>query len=192
MTMPYERTWAVTNTREFLYELLDPKKTPRIPKSVRLRAGRLLKHFPTNLDMENVVEEGSAVFGSHPRPEDRSHYTIPHKWVVLKIQSGEKTSYKVMGSWYGGYLYGDRWRLNSGICRVEKEEGSRSYVFHGYSGSCYLAHQNNYGTHLEAQGVIQQMQQLGNGISIEVMPAETDWLTLIFDNKTIGAPNNHD
>lgn len=182
MTMPFERTWAVTNTREFLYELLDPKKTPRIPKSVRLRAGRLLKHFPTELDMDNVVEEGSDVFGSKNPYIDEKDYTVPHKWVVLKIQSAEETFYKVLGSWHGGYLYGDSWRLNSGICKAEKADGCT--IFHGYSGSRYLVHDNNYGTHLESEGVIQQMQQAGNGVSVEVMPAETDWLTLTFNNET--------
>lgn len=202
MTMPFERTWAVTNTREFLYELLDPKKTPRIPKSVRLRAGRLLKHYPTELDMDdaaageesvfatklnmdNAAAGEEFVFGCKDRPIDEKDFTVPDKWVMLKIQSAEETLYKVLGSWHGGYLYGDSWRLNSGICKAEETEGC--LIFYGYSGSRYLVHDNNYGTHLESEGVIRQMQQIGNGVSVEVMPAETNWLSLTFDDKTTGA-----
>jgi hypothetical protein len=45
MTLPNERTNAILNTRRFLLDLLDPKKTPRVPKDVRKKAYRLLKHF---------------------------------------------------------------------------------------------------------------------------------------------------
>jgi hypothetical protein len=54
MTLPYERTNAVNWTREFLYDLLDPKKTPRIPRELRRRAGSLLKHYPTEFDMDRA------------------------------------------------------------------------------------------------------------------------------------------
>lgn len=53
MTIPIERTRAVNKAREFLYDLLDPKKTPRVPKAVREKALRVLKHYPLScyLDM---------------------------------------------------------------------------------------------------------------------------------------------
>lgn len=57
MTLPYERTNAVNYTREFLYDLLDTKKTPRIPKEIRQRAGSLLKHYPTEFDMNRASGE---------------------------------------------------------------------------------------------------------------------------------------
>ncbi len=65
MTMPFERTWATHNTRKFLYDLLDPKKTPRVPKNIRLQAAHLLKHYPTSFDMSNVISEGSTVFADY-------------------------------------------------------------------------------------------------------------------------------
>lgn len=61
MTLPNERTNALINTREFLRELLDPKKTPRIPKEVRKKAHWCLKHFPTNCDLQQAIE-GRKVF----------------------------------------------------------------------------------------------------------------------------------
>jgi hypothetical protein len=54
MTMPYERTNAVMRTEQFLIELLDPKKTPRIPRDIRRAAGSLLKHYPNRFDMEII------------------------------------------------------------------------------------------------------------------------------------------
>ena len=65
MTIPIERTWSVLNTREFLLDLLDPKKTPRVPKDIRRQAGRLLKHYPTKYSFEEMFDNNSykKVFG---------------------------------------------------------------------------------------------------------------------------------
>jgi hypothetical protein len=57
MTLPRERFWALENTKEFLRSLLDPKKTPRIPLSVRRSARGCLKHFPTELDIERICKK---------------------------------------------------------------------------------------------------------------------------------------
>jgi hypothetical protein len=46
VTLPHEEVNSLNGVREFLYDLLDPKKTPRVPRAVRLRAHRLAKHFP--------------------------------------------------------------------------------------------------------------------------------------------------
>ena len=52
MTVPYERTIAVLNTQKFLRELLDPAKTPRVPKKVRNTARWLLRHYPSPMELE--------------------------------------------------------------------------------------------------------------------------------------------
>lgn len=51
MTLPHERYQSIKNARAFLYTLLDPKKTPRVPKAIRKQAYWVLKHFPSDLDM---------------------------------------------------------------------------------------------------------------------------------------------
>ncbi len=56
MTVPIERTNAVNWTREFMYELIDPKKTPRVPKAVRQRALHLLRHYPSDFDMKLIAD----------------------------------------------------------------------------------------------------------------------------------------
>ena len=58
----------------------------------------------------------------------------PDKWLILKI-SGIDPHYKVFGVWAGGYLYGDSWRMNSGI--VRSTDGDEFINFYGSSGSCY-------------------------------------------------------
>jgi hypothetical protein len=103
--------------------------------------------------------------------------TRPDRWVVLKIfSSSDGTFYRVLGSWYGGYLCGDSWRLNSGIERVEKTEDA--FLFYGFSGSCYECGIDNYGMHLESSAIVNQMQKVREDITVEVLPQETDWLNL--------------
>ena len=51
MTLPIERTYAVQNTEQFLLDLCNSKKTPRVPAGVREQARRLLRHYPTKYDL---------------------------------------------------------------------------------------------------------------------------------------------
>lgn len=62
MTVPVERTNAVIYTEQFLVDLLDPKKTPRVPKSIRQQASRLLRHYPSRFHMETIAakEDGES------------------------------------------------------------------------------------------------------------------------------------
>jgi len=63
MTLPCERTLAVRNTEQFLLDLCNAKKTPRVPAGIREQARRLLRHYPTKYDL--VYLEDSLV----PLPE---------------------------------------------------------------------------------------------------------------------------
>lgn len=56
MTLPFERTRAVIYTEDFLQELLDPKRTPRVPIKIRKQAASLLRHYPSEFEM-NVIAE---------------------------------------------------------------------------------------------------------------------------------------
>jgi len=56
MTVPVERTNAVIRTRNFLLDLLDPKKTPRVPRLIRQDAKNLLRHYPTEFDMSMIAD----------------------------------------------------------------------------------------------------------------------------------------
>ena len=59
----------------------------------------------------------------------------PDRWVIVKLDHKENSTYKVLGGWSGGYLDGDSWRLNSGIESYEQQ--GKKIVFKGYSGSEY-------------------------------------------------------
>ena len=65
----------------------------------------------------------------------------PDKWVIIHIP--QNNIYKVFATWAGGYLGGDRWRLNSGINHIEEDQDY--YYFFGHSGSCYECHKKAYG-----------------------------------------------
>jgi hypothetical protein len=101
---------------------------------------------------------------------------IPDKWVIVKIDGNNyPTIYKVFACWYGGYAGSDSWKLNSGITRVSRE--GYVYSFEGSSGSVYECHEDCYGTNFYGLGVLQNMIDTAgkNGITIEILPEDTDW-----------------
>lgn len=105
----------------------------------------------------------------------------PDRWVIIKITSEDEVSYKVFATWFGGYLDGDSWKVNSGIVRVE-EEGDYLKFF-GHSGSCYECpkSESTYGTNFYTQGVLDNMISKSTelGHQMELMPSDTDWMNLI-------------
>ena len=56
MTLPIERTFAVLNVEQFLKDLRDPKKYPRVPKVVREEESRLLRHYPSKYNMKYIAD----------------------------------------------------------------------------------------------------------------------------------------
>ena len=69
---------------------------------------------------------------------------IPDKWQIVHLKMDELDTNKVMGSWYGGFLGSDNWRLSSGITNVIEHD--TYYEVHNESGSVYKCHK-------EAQGM---------------------------------------
>lgn len=55
MTLPFERARAVFQTRQFLIDVAFNKK--RIPKEVKEMAKSCLRHFPTELDLNELSEK---------------------------------------------------------------------------------------------------------------------------------------
>jgi hypothetical protein len=68
MTLPDERYRAVRQTQQFLLDLLDSKKYPRIPRAVRGEARRLLRHYPTEWDMQRASDAVPEVFAERMEP----------------------------------------------------------------------------------------------------------------------------
>ena len=96
--------------------------------------------------------------------------TTPTKFLILKFDDFSK----VFASWYGGYLDGDSWSLNSGIEKVE-DDGD-SWLFYGFSGSVYQCRKDSYGTHAYGYALLTSWGE--RGIDFEIMPADFDPMTL--------------
>jgi hypothetical protein len=95
----------------------------------------------------------------------------PDKWLLIKI-NGTDPHYRVFGSWSGGYLDGDSWRMNSGITRVEEDD--EYFYFHGYSGSVYECHKKMYGATAYCWTVAKSYEEKTNNtlIVLDEMPEE--------------------
>jgi hypothetical protein len=102
----------------------------------------------------------------------------PDKFVVLKVKHLDGgTSYRLFGSWGGGYLSGDSWKLNSGITKVEKVGPLLS--FHGKSGSVYKVHEEMYGVTGYTALVLESWRlyaEEGTGSGFDTLPHDTDWV----------------
>ena len=69
MTLPDERYRAVMWAKRFLQELShDSKKYPRVPKLVRQEAHSILRHFPTEWDLQRAANSAPDVFQEKMEP----------------------------------------------------------------------------------------------------------------------------
>jgi hypothetical protein len=57
MTLPYEEYHSLVATKNFLYDLLNPAHTPKVPSEVRERAERVLKHFPMQHRLNEIYKD---------------------------------------------------------------------------------------------------------------------------------------
>jgi hypothetical protein len=79
MTLPDERYRAVVQTRRFLLDLCNREHTPRVPKIVRDTARSMLRHYPSDWDMQRAAEAAPEVF--QERMEDL------HRFVAAGVQA---------------------------------------------------------------------------------------------------------
>jgi hypothetical protein len=105
--------------------------------------------------------------------------TTPDKWVIIGITNDDKTFYKVFGSWAGSYLYGDSWKLNSGIESLTEDDDN--YYFKGFSGSIYKCDKNNYGVATTySQSVLEKIQKTASSKNINFIIFDKDnWFNKI-------------
>jgi hypothetical protein len=68
MTLPDERYRAVIQAKKFLLDLCNPAKTPRVPKQIRQQAHSLLRHYPSDWDMQRVSDAIPEVFAERMEP----------------------------------------------------------------------------------------------------------------------------
>lgn len=70
MTLPDERYRAVLAAEQFLTDLLDSSKTPRVPRAIRQRARAVLRHYPSQWDMDRAAHAAPTVFSSPNKLDD--------------------------------------------------------------------------------------------------------------------------
>jgi hypothetical protein len=106
----------------------------------------------------------------------------PDKWMIVKI-TGKDTPpvHKVFACWYGGYLDGDSWKLNSGITKVTEKEDY--FFFEGSSGSVYACLKGLYGVSAFGSGILQNMSDkiYKVGGTLDILPEETNWLEINYE-----------
>ena len=67
MTLPDERYRAVLQAERLLKDLCDPSKTPRVPRAIRSRAAGVLRHYPSEYELDRCIE-GMMVFAKQLDP----------------------------------------------------------------------------------------------------------------------------
>jgi hypothetical protein len=105
----------------------------------------------------------------------------PDKWVVVKIYNNTDTPlYKIFATWSGGYLNGDRWKMNSGIKSMESDDDY--YYFIGHSGSCYKCHKKGYGT-ASSYGECVLNDMIENAykvnVTVDLLSKDSEWEELL-------------
>jgi hypothetical protein len=70
MTLPDERYRAIMYAQSLCEDLLDPKKTPRVPKSIRKRALGVLRHFPEDYYLSMLAEARPDIIERKGEPYD--------------------------------------------------------------------------------------------------------------------------
>lgn len=56
MTTPHERYRTLIMVSSFLYDLTDKKETKRIPKEIRNKASRLLRHYVWPVEVDELAK----------------------------------------------------------------------------------------------------------------------------------------
>jgi len=74
MTLPIERRWAVNNTRQFLVDLMDPNKTPKVPDAVRKEAYHCLKHYPGEYHMGEAAIQSPKMWGEQTEKRENGEW----------------------------------------------------------------------------------------------------------------------
>lgn len=69
MTKANDRYRALKQGKKLLEELCDPGKTPRVPSAVRDKARSILKHYPNDLELDNITENSPALLEKQAQPD---------------------------------------------------------------------------------------------------------------------------
>lgn len=77
MTLPYEEQRSLHYAHQFLFDLLDPKKTPKVPRAIRQRASHVLHHYPFPHRIDDLY--GIAMADELARYKDENHVKVRYE-----------------------------------------------------------------------------------------------------------------
>jgi len=84
MTLPDERYRALKWAEQFLQDLMDPSKTPRVPRTVRQQARTILRHYPGSYYIDQLARQSPEIIT--PKMED------VHKFILKGLEKNEDRS----------------------------------------------------------------------------------------------------
>lgn len=88
MTIPFERTRAIIETKALLERLLVPRETPRIPRWLRGTAKALLRHYPGYSEIELAHKALPHLFG--PVPPFSRFQASPQTQAVIDASTNQE------------------------------------------------------------------------------------------------------
>lgn len=91
---------------------------------------------------------------------------MPDLWVLLHIVSEDIDCFKVLGSWFGGFISGDAWRLSSGVDSITEE--SDAFHIKNISGSTYVCPKDWYGMNTFTSTILEGWRQKNANATFEV------------------------
>ena len=74
MTLPDERYRSLRRAESFLQDLLDPSRTPRVPKRIRQEASSILKHYPGSYYIDEIARRNPDLIT--PKMEDLHRFVM--------------------------------------------------------------------------------------------------------------------
>jgi hypothetical protein len=106
----------------------------------------------------------------------------PDTWVMLKFVHKGKPIHKILAGWGGSYLYGQSWKLNSGVTKVTEDD--THYHFEGSSGSIYSCHKKAYGFSgytAQIYSSFQKEVEDNDDVTMEAFDADTDFMSIAYE-----------
>lgn len=85
----------------------------------------------------------------------------PDKWVLVELKNltDNKSHYRVLGSWYGGFAGSNSWKLSSGVLPEKLERTDTFYKSPQESGSTYTMYHGCYGMSGFTSGVARMYEE---------------------------------
>lgn len=77
MTLPDERYRSLVQTRRFLLDLCNKEHTPRIPKLIRDTARSMLRHYPSDYELDRLCAAAPEIL--QQRMEDLHRMILSHE-----------------------------------------------------------------------------------------------------------------